>query len=91
MTASLIEAMDSPKFFKRWFRDPSTWFAWRVVIKVLFGEPLSPEEFDLYREATGRTCLPTWPVVELWLGAGRRGGKSFIIALIAVWVTAQLG
>jgi hypothetical protein len=39
-----------------------------------------------YRACTGRTAPPGAPAAYLWLVIGRRGGKSFAMALIAVFL-----
>jgi len=41
---------------------------------------------ELYRRCTGRSEPPTVPQTEASLVVGRRGGKSFILALIAVYL-----
>src|SRR4051812_20760138 len=82
---SLIAAMDSPQFFRPWFKDPSTFSAWRAIVKLIDGIDLTEAERALLLEGTGRQTLPDQPATELWLGCGRRSGKSFIVALIAVW------
>ena len=41
---------------------------------------------ELYRQCTGRSEPPTAPQTEATLVVGRRGGKSFILALIAVYL-----
>jgi hypothetical protein len=43
-------------------------------------------ELALYRACTGRTVPPSAPAAYLWLVIGRRGGKSFAMALIAVFL-----
>jgi hypothetical protein len=40
----------------------------------------------IFRECTQRTNTPPKSVRECWLAVGRRGGKSFILALIAVFL-----
>ena len=37
-------------------------------------------------EYTGHTDAPNEPATEAWLAIGRRGGKSFVLALIAVFL-----
>jgi hypothetical protein len=83
----------------KWFAGTS-WEPWRVVLAALFGLPLVNENdailfpdvqrrrMDLFSQLTGRTELPTAPVQEGWLIVGRRGGKSQISALIAVYLSA---
>jgi phage terminase large subunit-like protein len=74
--------------FAPWFRDRATWPAWFTFLRALFGLPLSPSQLPLYRECTGRTEPPTAPATEGWLICGRRAGKSFILALVAVYLAA---
>ena len=47
---------------------------------------MSEAEEEIYGECTGRMYLPTEPSTEAWLVVGRRGGKSFILALIGVFL-----
>ena len=47
---------------------------------------MTPEQLAIYRECTGRTEAPTAPASEGWLVCGRRAGKSFILALCAVYI-----
>jgi len=41
---------------------------------------------ELFRACTGRTGLPGKPFQFSWLAIGRRGGKSFCMAIIAVYL-----
>ena len=52
--ATILDAMASPALFKRWFRDPATWQAWRAFLAVLFGLPLSDDERAIFTACTGR-------------------------------------
>jgi hypothetical protein len=82
-----LDAMDDPRLWRGWFRDPETWRAWRIFLKVLFGLALgAPDEFELYRECTGRVSPPASGFTEAWLIVGRRGGKSLILSLIACFL-----
>src|SRR5262249_21586064 len=54
--------------------------------RVLFALPLSDEQLELYRKHTGRSAPPTMPFSEAWLVVGRRGGKSFVLATIAIFL-----
>ena len=40
------------------------------------------------RRFTGRSTPPLAPLHEAWLVCGRRGGKSFVLATIAVFLAA---
>lgn len=56
---------------------------------MLFGLPLGAEELATYRACTGRETLPAGEVFEAWLCCGRRAGKSFILALVAVFLATM--
>ena len=81
----ILQALDDPNVFGAFFRGP-TWAVWRVFLAVLFGLSLSAEQLAIYQKFTGRTVAPTSPLHEGWLVIGRRGGKSFILAVIAVFL-----
>jgi hypothetical protein len=81
---TILELMENPEALGDFFREQS-WYAWKVLLKAAFGIPLTKEEMDFFRQHTGRTSLPQ-SVRELWLTIGRRGGKSRIAALIAVFL-----
>src|SRR4029078_5001693 len=40
----------------------------------------------IYRQCTGREVPPDQVARECWLVVGRRGGKSFVLALISVYL-----
>ena len=64
-----------------------TWRAWRVCLAALFGLPAPDgDALGLYRECTGRSAWPEGPAREGWLIDGRRGGKSRVAALVAVYL-----
>lgn len=84
---SLLDAIADDELFAGWFsKDPAGWTAWFSFLRVLFGLTLSAEQARIFRECTGRTELPTGIAREAFLICGRRSGKSFILALIAVWL-----
>jgi hypothetical protein len=82
----ILKALDDPAVFRPSFRDPETWKAWRAYLAALFALPMTEDELAIYRQCTGREDPPADPVKESWLVVGRRGGKSFILALIAVYL-----
>ena len=57
-----------------------------MFLKALFGLPMTPAEVETFTRFTGRTMPPTTAAREAWLVVGRRGGKSRIAALIAVFL-----
>ncbi len=68
------------------FNEPS-WNAWRLFLKALFGLEMSDAERETFKRFTKRDTIPTTAVNEAWLVVGRRGGKSRIMALVAVYLT----
>jgi hypothetical protein len=83
---NLLEATRDKNLFARWFQDPQTWTAWRAFLASLFALPMEPEQLATYQRCTGRTKPPTRPATESWLVCGRRAGKSFVLALCAVYL-----
>src|SRR5262249_10928003 len=62
-----------------------TWRTWRVVLRAAFGLPLDDDERKVFTTMAGERGLPKQRVRELWCLVGRRGGKSRMSALIAVY------
>jgi hypothetical protein len=83
---TILDAIDSPSIWRSWFRDPATWAPWRAFLAALFGLPLDADALALFRECTGRAVAPLGGFNESWLICGRRAGKSFVLALIAVYL-----
>ncbi|MCJ2023536.1 hypothetical protein [Methylobacterium sp. J-067] len=83
---NLLQAMSDPKLFGPWFKDADTWAAWKAFVGALFGLPLSKAEAATYRACTARSEAPETACAEAWLICGRRAGKSFMLALIAVFL-----
>lgn len=85
---NILQALDDPKLFGPWFAKADTWSAWRAFLASLFGLPMNDAERAIYVECTARSSPPTQPAKEAWLIIGRRGGKSFMMALSAVFLAA---
>jgi hypothetical protein len=85
---SIIEATEDPVLFARWFRKRETWASWFAFLKVLFGLPMSGAELETFRSCTGRTTPPNGITREAHLICGRRAGKSFVLALTAVYLSS---
>jgi hypothetical protein len=83
---TLLDALDDPHLFAPAFHPTASWSAWRTVLKSLFALPPSSEDLTRYRTHTGRETWPSSPAREAWLIIGRRGGKSRIAALVAVYL-----
>ena len=83
---TILETMEDPGLFGHWFTPVTSWRPWQAVLAGLFGLPMSESLLALYRQLTGRQTAPTTPAREGWFVVGRRGGKSRIMALIAVYL-----
>jgi len=83
---TIIDAIRDPSLFAGWFRDPATWRAWFAFLAALFALEMSEEELSLYQRHTQRKTPPIEPASEAWVIVGRRGGKSLIAALVAVFL-----
>jgi hypothetical protein len=66
--------------------DLASWGPWVTALKAIFALPLDEPELALYRQHTGGSAPPLAPAREAWLVVGRRGGKSLIAALVAVYL-----
>ena len=82
---TILDAMGDPVIFGPWF-EGKNWGAWRVFLKAIFGLKLTREELHLHDRCTGRQNPPEAPARESWVVVGRRGGKSIIAALVAVFL-----
>lgn len=78
--------MDDPAVFGPYFRDQNNWVGWRAFLAALFGLAMNSEMFRIFRDCTGRSTRLRGRISEAWLVIGRRGGKSFNLALIAVFL-----
>jgi hypothetical protein len=85
-TISILDAVNDPALFGPWFKRADTWRAWFTFLAALFALPMTRDQLALYRECTGRKHTPKQPASEGWLVCGRRAGKSFILALCAVFL-----
>jgi hypothetical protein len=83
----LLTACRDANLFQPWFKDGATWQSWFVFLRALFGLGFeTDEEVELYTRCTGRLKFTGAPVNEAWITCGRRAGKSFILALVAVYL-----
>ena len=90
MTAfSIIDACIDPKVFGPAFRNKDTWQAWFAFLAAVFGLPMDDEQRRIFTECTQRTDRPSTPANEAWLICGRRSGKSFTLALVAVFLACS--
>ena len=82
----ILQAMDDPNLFAPWFKDPTTWKAWKAFLSALFGLPMDEEQLATYRQCTGRVEPPAGPFDEGWMVCGRRAGKSFVMSLVGIYL-----
>jgi hypothetical protein len=83
---NILEALDDRNLLGASIRDADSWKPWRALLAAAFGLSLSEDQLTLFRQCTGRCVPPCAPAAYLWLVIGRRGGKSFAKALIAVYL-----
>jgi len=83
---SIIEALSLKPLLGQFLKDPETWRAWFTVLKAFFALDYDKEDLALYQQCTGREKWPRKALKELWLMIGVRGGKSFIIAILAAYL-----
>jgi hypothetical protein len=84
---TILDAMHDPQLFGPWFKDRVSWSAWEVFLAALFGLPMDGEgAAAVFSKHTGRTVPPSTPAREAWVCGGRRSGKSFFAALVAVYL-----
>lgn len=84
---TIIEALDEPELLgSSLVGDPETWLAWRAFLAVLFGLPLTAPELKTFQRCTGLDVPRMSSFPTTYLICGRGAGKSFIMALIAVYL-----
>ena len=64
----------------------SSWNGWKGFLAALFALPAPDGIAEAYGACTGRAKPPGAPFTEAALIVGRRGGKSRILALVAVYL-----
>jgi CheY-like chemotaxis protein len=84
---NIIQAIEDPKLLRPFFRDLGMWRAWLVYLRGLFGLPIEGDDRRLFLDCTGLTEAPREKIRESYVIAGRRAGKSFISAVIAVYLS----
>jgi len=85
---NILDSLDSADLFAGQFQPAESWAAWRAVLAALFALPMTEAQLATYRRHTGREVQPSAPARECWLAVGRRGGKSRVAALVAVYLAA---
>jgi hypothetical protein len=83
---TILDAVHDLHLFRAWFEPLGSWGTWLVLLKAIFALPMASAEVAVFTRFTGRSTPPTRAAREAWLVVGRRGGKSRIAALIAVFL-----
>jgi len=85
---TIIDAIHSPKLFGALprFKKLHTWTSWIVVLKAIFGLRMSDDDQVIFKQCTDRESPPPNGAKETYIIVGRRGGKSFVSALIGVFI-----
>jgi hypothetical protein len=86
-TTPLREALADPELLGNVLVGDS-WQAWKVLLIAAMGEPLNDDERAIFTRFTGREREPLQRVNEIAIVAGRRGGKTRAMALLASYIAA---
>jgi len=81
---NIIDAMTDPKLFGPIFGGDS-FASWRALLGGFYGLPLDADATTTFKGITGGLTAPPEASSELWLVVGRRGGKSHVAALLAIY------
>jgi hypothetical protein len=83
---TVLEVMGDAALCGPAFGEAGTWAAWEAFLAALEALPMTPEQTACYRQHTGRMTPPVTPAREGWMIVGRRGGKSRVASLVAVYL-----
>lgn len=78
------QAMTDPKLFGTVFGGDS-FASWRALLGGFYGLELDDEAAQTFHTISGGRKSPSEPSQELWLAVGRRGGKSHVAGLLAIF------
>jgi hypothetical protein len=67
-----------------------SWRAWRTLLIAAMGEELDRDERAIFKKLTGREREAGERADELWVIAGRRGGKSRAISTLCVYLATLI-
>ena len=82
---TILKAFEDPKVFGWYFKRRHTWENWRVFLKAVYGIRMTAKEKEIFKKYTGRETIPEAGFSEFYAIVGRRGGKSTIVSLVAVY------
>jgi len=84
---NIIQTIHSRRGFRAFFNDLKTWRSWETYLQALFGlEKPSQAQFRVFQDSTGLRQWPGNAFKESYVVCGRRGGKSTIVSVIAVFL-----
>jgi hypothetical protein len=84
---NIIQAIEDKNLLGSAFKDLSTWRPWMIFLKALFGlEVQDSADLELFRQCTELAMPPKERIRECAAICGRRSGKSYISAIIAVYL-----
>lgn len=79
---NILQAMDSPRVFRPYFKDLKTWKPWRSLLKAALAIEEESGDLELMKRCTGLNHWPTEPHNEVFISSSRRSGKDTIISLL---------
>ena len=85
MKVNIITALGDKALMGGFMKGPS-WDNWKIFLRSLQGLSMTPEEFEIFKQATKRTVRPDKPFTEAYVIASRRAGKSLVSSIIAVYL-----
>ncbi|MFB9979450.1 terminase [Mesorhizobium kowhaii] len=88
MICDIDTAISDPKLLGAALGDITPWQTWRTILKAAFGMALTTSEAAVFDRLSGGRRAPTKRVQELWVIAGRRGGKSRMAAAVSAYLAA---
>jgi hypothetical protein len=84
---NIIDSIQDKALFRPAFKDLASWQSWMIYLRALFGLPgIEGADSILFQECTGLNEPPTERVRESFVICGRRSGKSFVSALVSVFL-----
>jgi hypothetical protein len=82
----ILSAINDQNLLGGSIKDPVSFAPWKALMAAAFGLELSDDQLALYRACTSRRVPSGEACAYLWLVIGRRGGKSFGMALMSCYL-----
>ena len=83
---TILDCLDDPNIFAPFFKSPENLGSMAHISRCSVWFSARQSQADTFRECTGRQEPPDKAAREAYLVIGRRGGKSFVLALIGVFL-----